>query len=180
MSYPISEQHREQEEQVIAHILHHSNYSPMSQKTWGKKQNTLDATQPIQKKWAKLTYSGKETRFITKILKKAGLHIAFTTRQTIAKLLAYNMNHLSDKYEESGVYKLTCLDFHKNYVGQTGRSFHTRFKERAQHFRLGNHRSNFAKHLFDCQHTLHLIEDSMSILCVSSKGQMINTLERYI
>jgi hypothetical protein len=58
-------------------------------------------------------------------------------------------------------------------------SFRTRFKKHAQDFRLGNHKSNFAKHLLDCQHTLHSIEDSMSMLHISSKGRMLNTLERF-
>jgi hypothetical protein len=62
----------------------------------------------------------------------------------------------------------------QNYVGQTDSSFRTRFKEHAQDFRLGNHRSSFAKHLLDC-HTLQPIEDSMSILHISSKGRMLNT-----
>jgi hypothetical protein len=62
-------------------------------------------------------------------------------------------------------------------VGQTGRLFRTCFKEHTQDYRHGNHRSNFAKHLIDCQHTLHPIEDSMSILHISKKGKMLNTLE---
>jgi hypothetical protein len=56
-----------------------------------------------------------------KIPKKAGLHIAFTTRNTIGKLLTYKMDQPSDKYEASGVYQLMCLEYHKHYVGQTGR-----------------------------------------------------------
>jgi hypothetical protein len=70
-------------------------------------------------------------------------------------------DHLLDKYEESGVYQLTCLDCHKLYVGQTGCSFRTRSNEHAQDYRHGNHRSNFVKHLLDCRHTLHPMEDSM-------------------
>jgi hypothetical protein len=115
-------------------------------------------------------------RFITKILKKAGLHIAFSATQTIAKLLTYKTHHLNDKYDGSGVYQLTCLDFQNRYVGQTERSFHTRFKEHTQDYRSGNHRSNFAKHLLDHQHTWHPIEGTMSILHISNKGRMLNTL----
>jgi hypothetical protein len=114
-----------------------------------------------------------------KILKKAGLHIAYTTRNTIGKLLKYKMDQPSDKYEASGVYQLTCLVRHKHYVGQTGGSFCSRFKQHTQDYQHGNHRSNFAKHLMDCQHILYPIEDSMSILHISSKGQMLNTLERF-
>jgi hypothetical protein len=132
-----------------------------------------------RKKGTKFTYSGKETRFITKILKKAGLHIAFTTRQTIGNLLKYKTHQPSDKYEESGVYQLTSLDCHKHYIGQTASSYRTRFGENAQDYRHGNHRSNFAKHLLECKHALHPMEDSMSILHISNKGRMLNTMERF-
>jgi hypothetical protein len=56
-------------------------------------------TEKKTQKWAKFTYSGNETGFVTKILKKAGLHIAFTTRQTIGKLLTYKTDQPSDKYK---------------------------------------------------------------------------------
>jgi hypothetical protein len=39
-------------------------------------------------KWAKLTYIGKETRFITKLFKNTYVKIAFTTDNTIEKCLA--------------------------------------------------------------------------------------------
>jgi hypothetical protein len=74
---------------------------------------------------------------------------------------------------------LSCLDCHKRYVGQTGRSFRTRFKEHAQDYRLGNQKTNFAKHLIDNHHTWQPIEDSMSVLHISNIGCMMNTIERY-
>jgi hypothetical protein len=75
---------------------------------------------------------------------------------------------------------LSCLDCYKNYVGQTDRSFHTRYKEHAQDCRIGNQKSNFAKHLLDHQHTLQLTEDRrMSVLHISSKGRMMNIIDRY-
>jgi hypothetical protein len=113
------------------------------------------------------------------LFKKAGLHIAFSARKTIAKLLTYTTDHLNDKYEGSGVYQPTCLDCQKRYVGQTGRSFRSHFKEHTQDCRSGNHWSNFAKHLLDHQHTWHPIEDTMSILHISNKGCMLNTSERF-
>jgi hypothetical protein len=131
ITYPISEQHRLQEEQVIAHILHQNNYPPISPSSLEHKSQykITDTTKQTHHKWAILTYSGKETRFVTKILKKTGLHFAFTTRQNIGKLLAYKTDRPSDKCEDSGVYQLTCLDCQKCYVGQTDILFHTRFKE---------------------------------------------------
>jgi hypothetical protein len=123
-TYPISNQHRIQEEHTIAHLLHQNNYPPIPPppREHKSQHRPTSNTKPTQK-WAKFTYSGKETRFITKILKKAGLHIAFSARQTIAKLLTYKTDHLNDKYEGSGVYQLTCIDCQKHYVGQTGVHF---------------------------------------------------------
>jgi hypothetical protein len=101
ITYPISKQHRLHKEKVIAHILHKNNYPPISPPSIEHKSQhkATDNTQQTQRKWTKFTYSGKETRFVTKILKKAGLHIVFTTRQAIGKLLAYRTNRPSDKYE---------------------------------------------------------------------------------
>ena len=52
----------------------------------------------------------------------------------------------TDKYTHSGVYKLSCPDCNKAYVGQTGRSFLTRFK-------TSNQSSNYAKHFTEHTHT---------------------------
>jgi hypothetical protein len=97
------------------------------------------------------------------------MRIAFTTRNTIGKLLTCQTEHQIDKYTESGVYQMKCLDCQKNYIGQTGRSFHTRYKEHAQDYRHDNHRSNLAKRPLEHQHTLHPIEDSMEVLYTSKK-----------
>jgi hypothetical protein len=77
------------------------------------------------------------------------MRIAYTTKNTIGKLLTYQTEHQIDKYAESGVYQMKYLDCQRNYIGQTGRSFHTRYKEHAQDYRHNNHRSNFAKHLLE-------------------------------
>jgi hypothetical protein len=85
-TYTISEQSRHQEEQIIAHILHRNNYPLLKLNTQDNKQRTNNITnplQPTQKKWAKFTFEGKESRFVTKVLQKAGIHIAFTTKNTI-------------------------------------------------------------------------------------------------
>jgi hypothetical protein len=50
----------------------------------------------------------------------------------------------SGKYAQSGVYKLTCPDCNKAYVGQTNRSFVVRFDEHKNAFKTNSHTSNFA------------------------------------
>jgi len=52
----------------------------------------------------------------------------------------------TDKYSQSGAYKLTCQDCNKAYVGQTGRSFLKRFKEHRQAFTSNSYMSNYARH----------------------------------
>jgi hypothetical protein len=72
-------------------------------------------------KWAKFTYIGRETKFITKLFKNTSVNITFTTKQTINKLLTHNPQPTKDKFNNSGVYQLTCPDCHMKYIGQTGR-----------------------------------------------------------
>jgi hypothetical protein len=75
---------------------------------------------PTKCKWATFTYVGKETSYITNVFRRAGLEIAFRTNNTIGNLLGYR-NPAPDKFTLSGVYKLTCPDCNKAYVGQTGK-----------------------------------------------------------
>jgi hypothetical protein len=62
---------------------------------------------------------GKETKFITKILKKFNIKIAFTTDNTIEKLLTKKQKQERNKYDKSGIYQLTCPTCDKKYIGQT-------------------------------------------------------------
>jgi hypothetical protein len=74
-------------------------------------------------KFATFTYTGKETRFITKLFKHTNLRIAYRTPNTIGKLLPhqYRTNNI-DNLNNSGIYQLTCPDCDRKYIGQTGQS----------------------------------------------------------
>jgi hypothetical protein len=58
----------------------------------------------------------KQKRFVTKLFQKADLRIAYTTKHTIRRLLTHD-TYKNNKYENSGVYQLACLDCDKHYVG---------------------------------------------------------------
>ena len=58
-------------------------------------------------------------------------------------------------------------------------SFYTRFKEHAREYKYATNKSNYAKHLLDTQHTLKPIEECMTVLHITRKGSMLNTLERF-
>jgi hypothetical protein len=57
--------------------------------------------------------------------------------------------HKTDIHSQSEVYKLTCPDYGKAYVAQTGRNFATHFKEHKNTFRTASRSSNFAKYLIN-------------------------------
>jgi predicted methyltransferase len=105
---------------------------------WAEVRDVTTHTQNPTPKWATFTYIGKETTFITNLFKKFNMKIAFRTNNTIQKLLIHKQ-HQTDIHSQSGVYKLTCPDCGKAYVGQTGILFHhtlQRTQERLQDRKL--------------------------------------------
>jgi hypothetical protein len=47
------------------------------------------------------------------------------------------------EYSKSGIYQITCLDCPLKYIGQTGRIFHTSYKEYIQEIRNNNSVSGY-------------------------------------
>jgi len=58
---------KDKERKIIKHILHENKYDTSILGTPPKTHNSKTKT---GSKWAKLTYAGKENKFITKLLKK--------------------------------------------------------------------------------------------------------------
>jgi hypothetical protein len=77
----------------------------------------------LTQKWARFTYIGKETSYITNIFKWTELKISFRTTNTLGNLLTHK-HHVHDKFSLSGVYKLICPDCNKTYVGLADSSPH--------------------------------------------------------
>jgi len=82
-------------------------------------------------------------------------------------------------HSQLGVYKLTCPDCGKAYVGQIGRNFATCFREHKNAFRTASQSSNFAKHLIEHAHSFGPIHNTMQILQLQNKGTHLNTIERF-
>jgi hypothetical protein len=89
-----------------------------------KKQNINTDPQHQKPKWAVFTYSGKETRRITKLLKDTKIKIAFRMRNT--KQYIVRQHPQKDRYNDSGICQMKCLDCPLKYIGQTSRTFHIR------------------------------------------------------
>ena len=101
--------------------------------------------------------------------------MTFRTKNTIGNLLA-DRPPAPDKYSLSGVYKLTCPDCNKAYIGLTGRKFATRFQEYKKAFSSHSHNSNFAKHLDKEYHSFGQMRD---IIALAQKRALLNTLDRF-
>jgi predicted DNA binding CopG/RHH family protein len=78
---------KQNETTVIKHILQANKYNTSFDNKHNKQQNWKDNPNPTNKKCAKFTYIGKDTRVITKLFKHTNIQIAFTTKNNLGKLL---------------------------------------------------------------------------------------------
>jgi hypothetical protein len=65
------------------------------------------------------------------------------------------------------------------YIGQTGRTFKTRYKEHIQAIKSNNDNSGYSNHMLNTGHTYGNIADTMKVLKTEKKGKHLNTLEKY-
>jgi len=86
-SYDLQEEEYQQELNVIHNILYNNSFpiKPPKQTIHTKTQQQMAI--PTKCKWAKFTYVGKETSYITNVIRRADLKIAFRTNNTIGNLL---------------------------------------------------------------------------------------------
>ena len=83
-----------------------------------------------------------------------------------------------NKYDESGIYQLTCPDCKVKYTGQTGRLFKIGFQEHLGDFKYGNDKFKFAQQLLENRHaTAQRKIRIMDIIRITNKGKMMDTLE---
>jgi hypothetical protein len=160
---------KQEENKIIKHILQTNKYNTFKIKN---KQRQTQENNPdrLSTRWAKFTYTGKETRIITKLFKYTNIQIAYTTNNNLRKLLNPKQeNRHTDIYNRSGAYQLTCNECQKRYIRQTDCPFGTRFKEHQQDYKHNGGKSLYAKHLIEHNHPFHHTENSMLILHTASK-----------
>jgi hypothetical protein len=175
-SYQLTPEKRQNENNTIQQILINNGYNNKVS------ENRLTTTKPKQvtnkTRWTKFTYTGKETRAVTKVFKNTNLKIAYSTNNTMGKLPTAKLQQSKCKYEKCGVYQITCPTCNMRYVGQRGRPFKIRFREHLHDFEYKNGKSRFAQHLIDNGHSIGRMEDIMETLHIPCKGKMMDTLEK--
>jgi uncharacterized protein YgiM (DUF1202 family) len=133
---------------MVQQILANNNYQASTLDKFNKRKKQIQK-HDTQRKWAKFTYVGKETRFITKLFKNTDVKVTFVTDNTIERRLAMKQKPNQTKYDKNDIYQLTCPGCKMKYTGQTGRPFKFRFKEQFRDFKYGNNRSKFAQPLLE-------------------------------
>jgi hypothetical protein len=113
-------------------------------------------------KWVTFTYTANYIRKITKLFKNMNIKVAFRTNNTIDRILGNN--YAINKYDKSGIYKLTCQTCQKVYISQTGRNLNTRFKEHIRNIRFNKDESAYAQHILNRGHQYGPIEEVMEIV----------------
>jgi hypothetical protein len=98
----------------------------------------------MTQKWASFTYSGSYIPATTKLLKNTKIKIAFKPMNTLGNIL--RETHTISKYEQTRIYKLTCMECQKSYIGQTGRPLNTRYKEHIRSIKSNREDSRYATH----------------------------------
>lgn len=112
-------------------------------------------------------------------LAKDNISVAFKTRNKLGSLLRTPKPRNTKKDEDkTGVYKISCSDCPKYYIGQTSRSFKTRFKEHLP-AKTPTQRSAFAAHIINENHSYNNIENNLDILHVCNKGKLMDCLEEF-
>jgi hypothetical protein len=106
----------------LTHILKKPKKDIENKNPQGKKEYN-------NKKCAIFTYVGREVKTITKLFRNTNINIAYKTHNKIERILLPKLATTTDGYNNSGIYQLNCLEYPKTNIGQTGRTFKTRYKE---------------------------------------------------
>jgi hypothetical protein len=131
-------------------------------------------------KWAKFTYTGRETLMVTKLFKKSHIIIAFTTTNNLGRLLKNKSTQDStNKFKLNGVYQLNCPTCNRKYIGQMGSIFHIRYREHYNDYKYANNKSKFAEHVREEDHTFGPMEEIMKPVQIASKGRLLDVWEKY-
>jgi len=107
-------------------------------------QKDTQEHQTEHKKWTAFTYFSPLIRQITNLFKDTNINIAFRTTNTIQQQLSREINNSTNP---SGIYKLQCNTCKMAYIGQSGRSIATRYKEHIRYIRNNSPQSAYAMHI---------------------------------
>ncbi len=180
---PMNNHDYTEELKIIKHIAIKNGYNidlidKMNNRHIWKKQQTMMTTLKKQneqtEKYITVEYNNNTNKNVTKVFKKHGYTMAFKTNHKLGnRLKQRNVNIPID----TGIYKNTCNDCAKFYIGQTGRSFEVRFTEHIKEIGKPKIESKYAQHLTTEKHNYTDINTNSQVLHRIRKGPLMNRLE---
>lgn len=185
INVPLSEANIQAELKYLRQVAKRNGYEPAlidkiyrkSSNRYIKKEIFSQSITPSENIYKKINFLGKTSYGIANELRSTNTIAAFYTQNTLKNLLGNNKLRDNNKLSKSGIYQISCNDCNHIYIGQTGRSFYTRFSEHMRSWRLQKTDSNVAKHMLQFNHTFGI--ENLKILHIEKKGQRLDLLESY-
>ena len=182
ISLPITKKAKEKEWKIIINQATNNGFpthliNKMKTKLLQRKSsNNLQQAENTEKykHWVTFTYYSPAIRKITNLFKDTNLKIAFKATNTIQQQLS---NKATNTTKPSGIYKLGCNTCNTVYVGQSGRSILTRYKEHIRYIRFNNPQSAYAVHILQNRHEYGQAEDTLQLLKACTKGSKMTSWE---
>jgi hypothetical protein len=115
-NYHLERTAKEHEYNTIKQIMQNNKYNPPDIDLIVNKHTEEQEKQGYTNshRWAKFTYVGRETKYITKLFKNLLIKIAFTTN-TVRRILSQKYN-ASNMFDSSRFYRLACPECSIKYV----------------------------------------------------------------
>jgi hypothetical protein len=119
-TYNLDQTQKQKETDTVKEILHNNKYSmSLLSKVHNRRKH----------KMGKIHLRRERNKVYYKTVINTHLKVAYTTNNSLGKLLDTQKTEKLNKFEKNGVYQLKCPRCQKKYVGQTGRPCHVRFRE---------------------------------------------------
>lgn len=124
--------------------------------------------------WGVINYIPGVSNKIRARLNKLGLKTTEVNKVGIGTLLSNNKGK-SDRLSNSGIYQLSCNSCDVIYIGQSGRSIHTRMKEHMADIAHARTSTGFSTHCLETGHSMD--SNRVELLHKADKGRMLTLLE---
>jgi len=182
---PITTESRKEEWKTIVTMAEKNGYprhtiNNLKKKLTSRKVQKEKQEQEItqNKKWMTFTYYSPQIRRITNLFKNTNIEIAFRTTNTIQQQLNIGKVNLTNP---NGIYRLQCMTCNRVYIGQTGSSISTRYKEHTRYVKYNNPQSAYAMHILNNRHEFEPKTEILKLLkhCTlkNSNRNMLETNE---
>jgi len=182
LTLPLTQKEKDKEWKTILKIASNNGYTSgtivrLKQQTIKRleeKDQNITNNNTSKVIWATFTYHGGYIRGITNIFRDTRIRTAYRATNTTLGMLR---NTKRNRDNDSGIYKLTCNTCQGVYIGQTGRTTDTRYKEHVRYIRSNNPQSAYALHILNNRHEYGTKEQIMELIKVCSKGKLMKCWE---